>query len=103
MDGLHSGRESTFNACRNLRIAVFSPTSKSTNVSAGQSFCCNSSRETTFPAFAASSTNTRNGCSCSLIRTLFLRSSLALRQFERSKAKDASALCGGLGGHLHLV
>src|SRR5262252_5096104 len=32
-------------------------------------------RETTFPAFATSSTSTRNGCSCSLIRTPLLRSS----------------------------
>ena len=45
-------------ASRNLLMAAFRPCSKSTNVSAGQSFLCNSSRVTTWP-----------GCSSSIART----------------------------------
>ena len=59
----------------NLPNSRVKPYIEVNEVSAGHSFCCNSSRVTTVPAFARSSTSTRKGCSCNLMRRPFLRSS----------------------------
>src|SRR5215469_9482650 len=94
---------SSLSAWRSLRIELFRPTSKSTNVSAGHSFCFSSCRETTFPAFATSSTSTRNGCSCSLIRTPLLRSSPSCSESSnRPKRKVRSrSNVGSVGTIVH--
>jgi hypothetical protein len=80
-------------ACRNLRIAVFTPTSKSTKVSAGQSFCCSSSRVTKRPAFDTSSSKTLKGCSWSLMRTPFLRNSPSRSESSNDPNRNMRSRC----------
>jgi len=58
-----------------ILIAVFRLVSKSTNVSAGHSAPCNSSRVTRTPAVSSSLRSTTNGCSCSRSFTPLRRSS----------------------------
>src|SRR5262249_454301 len=65
-------------ASRSLLMAVFSPESKPTNVSDGQSLFCKYSRVTTSPGCSSNVIRTRNGCSCSLTMNPFRRSSPAL-------------------------
>src|SRR6266702_2084767 len=51
----------SFNAARNLFTAAFRLCSKSTNVSSGQSFLCNSSRVTSSPGRSSSNSRMVNG------------------------------------------
>src|SRR6266704_1131050 len=67
----------SFNASRNRFTALYKPCSKSTKVSAGQIFCCSSSRVTTSPGCCNSICKICRGCSWSLILTPRLRSSPA--------------------------
>jgi hypothetical protein len=65
----------SLNTSRSLLMMVFRLWSKSTKVSAGQSFCLNSSRVTISPARSSSRTSTWKGWSWSRSRTPDLRSS----------------------------
>src|SRR5439155_1734267 len=55
-------------------MALFRPCSKSTKVSAGQSFFCSSSRVMVSPGRCRSMARISTGCPCSLIFMPFLRS-----------------------------
>jgi hypothetical protein len=68
---------SSSSAALSLFMALFSPCSKSTNVSAGQRFSCSSSLVTVSPGRCSSMTRMSTGCPCSLIFIPFLRSSPA--------------------------
>jgi hypothetical protein len=64
-------------ACRSFFIEVLSPCSKSTKMSAGQSFCRISSRVTTSPARLSSSSSIEKGWPRSLTVVPFLDNSWA--------------------------
>src|SRR5215471_6091711 len=91
-------------------MAVFRPVSKSTKVSSDHNFCWSSSRETTLPGLQTNSRKTRNGCSWSLRRMPFLRSSPSLSDNSKGPKRkvrslgrgDSVAKCEGpLGLWLH--
>src|ERR1019366_10677494 len=89
---------------RSRMTALFSPWSKSTKVSPGQSRLRNSSRVTISPGFSSSTTRTWKGCSGSLIRSPCLRSSQAFRSTSKTpKCKILATVAGlpmGQGGSI---
>src|ERR1019366_7520585 len=89
---------------RSRMTALFSPWSKSTKVSPGQSRLRNSSRVTISPGFSSSTTRTWKGCSGSLIRSPCLRSSESFRSSSKTpKCKILATVAGlpmGQGGSI---
>jgi hypothetical protein len=81
---------------RSRMTALFSPWSKSTKVSPGQSRLRSSSRVTISPGFSSSTTRTWKGCSGSLSRRPCLRSSQAFRSTSKTPKCKILATAAGL-------
>jgi hypothetical protein len=88
---------------RSLLMMVFRLWSKSTKVSAGQSFCRNSSRVTTSPARSRSTTNTWKGWSCSRSRTPDLRSSPLAVSASNTPNRNSRLASSAIARHHNVV
>src|SRR5580704_7426151 len=88
---------------RSLLMMVFRLWSKSTKVSAGQSFCRNSSRVTISPARPRSRTNTWKGWSWSRSRTPDLRSSPSAASTSNTPNRNMRLPSSGIARHHNVV
>jgi hypothetical protein len=88
---------------RSLLMMVFRLWSKSTKVSAGQSFCRKSSRVTISPARSRSRTNTWKGWSCSRSRTPDLRNSPLAASTSNTPNRNIRLAWSAIARHHNVV